>query len=265
MKKFQNKVVWITGASSGIGEATAYAFAKEGANLILSARREAELLRVKNATGLPENQVCILPMDIEKLDEIEQKTQQAVRYFGRIDVLFNNAGISQRSSVLETHMSVYQRMMTLNFFGVVALTKAVLPIMQAQKSGHIAVTSSISGKLATPMRSGYCASKHALHGFFDALRSEVYTDNINITLVCPGYIRTNISFNAVAADGSKFGKMDENQAKGMPADECASLILEAIYKNKQEVYMGGKEVLGVYLKRFFPKLLSKIVRGQTPK
>lgn len=265
MKRFENKVVWITGASSGIGEATAYAFAKEGAKLILSARREEELLRVKKATGLPDADVFVLPIDVEKSEEIEPKAQQAIKYFGRIDVLFNNAGISQRSSVEETEMAVYQKIMNLNFFGVVALTKAVLPTMRKQKSGHIAVTSSLSGKLSTPMRSGYCASKHALHGFFDALRAEVYDENIGVSLICPGYIRTNISLNAVAADGSKFGKMDENQANGMSADECASRILDAIHKNKDEVYMGGKEVLGVYLKRFFPKLLAKIVRGQMPK
>lgn len=265
MKKFDNKVVWITGASSGIGEATAYQFAKEGAKLVLSARREDELLRVKQNTGLPTNDVFILPIDVEKIDEIPQKAKQVIEHFGKIDVLFNNAGISQRGSVLETDMAVYQKIMNLNFFGVVALTKAVLPFMQQQKSGSIVVTSSISGKLATPMRSGYCASKHALHGFFDALRSEVYQDNISVTLVCPGYIHTNISLNAVAADGSKFGKMDENQANGMSPEECASRIVEAIYKRKDEVYMGGKEVLGVYLKRFFPRLLSKIVRGQMPR
>lgn len=265
MKKFENKVVWITGASSGIGEATAYEFAKEGAKLILSARREDELLRVKKQTGLPENQVLILPIDVEKIEEIPQKAITVIDYFGKIDVLFNNAGISQRGSVLETNMDVYQKIMNLNFFGVIALTKAVLPFMQQQKSGNIATTSSISGKLATPMRSGYCASKHALHGFFDALRSEIYQDNISVTLICPGYIHTNISYNAVAADGSKFGKMDENQANGMSPDECAKRIVEAIYHEKQEVYMGGKEVLGVYLKRFFPRILSKILRGQMPK
>lgn len=265
MKKFENKVVWITGASSGIGEATAYQFAQEGAKLILSARREEELLRVKKNTNLPPNQVFILPIDIEKMEQIPAKAKQAIEHFGKIDVLFNNAGISQRGSVLETDMVVYQKIMNLNFFGVIALTKAVLPFMQAQKSGNIAVTSSVSGKLATPMRSGYCASKHALHGFFDALRSEVYQDNVNITLICPGYIHTNISYNAVAADGSKFGKMDENQANGMSPEECAKGIVKAIYANKQEVYMGGKEVFGVYLKRFFPRLLSKLLRGQMPK
>jgi short-subunit dehydrogenase len=265
MKKFDNKVVWITGASSGIGEALAYSFANEGAKLILSARRESELERVKKNTKLPDNQVFILPLDIEKIAEIETKTNQAFKHFGKIDYLMNNAGISQRGSVVDSDFSVYKRIFDINFFGVIALTKAVLPYMIAQKSGHITVTSSIMGKLGTPFRSGYAATKHALHGFFDSLRAEIYRENIQVTLICPGYIRTNVSVNAITSDGSKYGKMDTNQAKGMSADECAKRILDAIYHKKEEVYMGGKEVLGVYLKRFFPRLLSKIIRNQMPK
>ncbi len=263
MKKFNNQVVWITGASSGIGEATAYAFAKAGAKLVLSARRIEELNRVKN--NIDETDVLVLPMDMENLADLPSKVEEVLARFGRIDILFNNAGISQRSSVEETEMEVYHKIMNLNFFGVVALTKAVLPQMRNQKSGVIVTTSSLSGKLSTPMRSGYCASKHALHGFFDALRAEVYRDNIQITLICPGYIQTNISYNAVSGDGTKFGKLDNNQANGMAVETCAEKILDAVYRQKEEVYMGGKEVLGVYLKRFFPRLLSKIVRKQMPK
>lgn len=265
MKRFLNKVVWITGASSGIGEATAYEFAKEGARLVISARREDELQRVKKNTHLPDADVLVLPIDAEKSDEFPAKVQEVLKYFGSIDVLFNNAGISQRSSVAESDMEVYHKIMDINFFGVVALTKAVLPIMLKQKSGSIAVTSSISGKLGTPMRSGYCATKHALHGFFDSLRAEVWKENIGVTLVCPGYIHTNISINAISADGSKHGKMDQNQATGISPEDCAKSIVKAIYSGKEEVYIGRKEVLGVYLKRFFPGLLSRIIRKQIPK
>jgi short-subunit dehydrogenase len=148
---------------------------------------------------------------------------------------------------------------------VVALTKAVLPVMVKQKSGHIVVTSSLSGKLGSPMRSGYCASKHALHGFFDALRAEVFKDNIKVTMVCPGYIQTQISINAIGADGSQHGQMDTNQANGIPVEVCASKIVKAIKNNKSEIYIGGKEVLGVYLKRFFPRILERIVINQAPK
>lgn len=265
MKRFDNKVVWITGASSGIGEALAYQFAAEGAKLILSARRESELQKVKTNTQLPENQVFILPIDIEKIDELPTKTQEAIAHFGYIDVLVNNAGISQRGMVNETDLSVYQRIMNLNFFGVIALTKAILPHFLARKTGHIAVTSSVTGKIGTPMRSGYAASKHALHGFFDSLRAEVWRENINVTLICPGYIRTNISYNALNADGSKHDRMDGNQEAGMSPEECARRIANGIYNKKEEIYMGGKEVLGVYIKRFFPKLLSRIMRNQLPK
>ncbi len=265
MKRFLNKVVWITGASSGIGEATVYAFAKEGAKLVLSARREEELQRVKKNTGLPDSDVLVLPIDVEKQKEFPSKVQEVVKHFGTIDVLFNNAGISQRSSVLESDMEVYHKIMDINFFGVVSLTKAVLPIMLQQKSGNIAVTSSVSGKVGTPMRSGYCATKHALHGFFDSLRAEVWKENVNITIVCPGYINTNISINAISGDGGKHGKMDQNQATGISPEDCAESIVNAIASNKQEVYIGRKEVLAIYLKRFFPGLLSKIMRNQMPK
>jgi short-subunit dehydrogenase len=265
MKRFENKVVWITGASSGIGEAVAYQFAKEGAKLILSARRESELLKVKQNTQLPDNQVFILPIDIEKVEEIPVQTQKAIAAFGQIDVLVNNAGISQRGAVNDTDLEVYQRIMNLNFFGVIALTKAILPHFLERKTGHFAVTSSVTGKIGTPMRSGYAASKHALHGFFDSLRSEVFKDNIKVTLICPGYIRTNISYNALNADGSKHDRMDGNQEAGMSPEECARRIVNGIYNQKEEIYMGGKEVLGVYIKRFFPKLLSRIMRNQLPK
>lgn len=260
------KVVWITGASSGIGEATAYEFAKNSnVKLVLSARRIEELERVKTQTGLPSENVLLLPMDVTEIEDFPNRVNDVLKAFGRIDVLFNNAGISQRGSVADSKFENYRTIMEVNFFGVVALTQAVLPVMMKQNSGNIAVTSSISGKLSTPMRSGYCASKHALHGFFDSLRAEVWKNNIGVTIICPGYIKTDISKNALAADGTKHGKMDENQEKGITAEYCAARIAEAINKNRDEVYIGRKEVLGVYLKRFFPKILSRIVRGQMPK
>jgi short-subunit dehydrogenase len=263
--KFHNKVVWITGASSGIGEATAYEFAKAGAKLVLSARRKEELERVKNKTGLLPENVLVLPLDMTDIESLSGKVNDVLEYFGSIDVLFNNAGISQRGSVSASKFDVYRSIMELNFFGVIALTQAVLPVMLRQKSGNIAVTSSISGKLGTPLRSGYCASKHALHGFFDSLRSEIWRENVHVTLICPGYIRTEISTKAVSADGSPHGRMDENQAKGMLAEKCATKIFSAIKANREEVYMGGVEVLGIYLKRFFPRILSRILRNQLPK
>ena len=260
-----NKVVWITGASAGIGEATAHQIAKEGGKLVLSARRVEELDRVERELGLSEADVLVLPMDVTDVGSFEGLAKQVIGKFGRIDVLFNNAGISQRGDVLGTSMDVYQKLFDVNFFGVVALTKVVLPYMIAQKSGQIAVTSSLSGKLGTPKRSGYCATKHALHGFFDSLRAEVVEHNIHVLLVCPGYINTDISMNALAADGSKYGKKDVNQVTGLSPQVCAKKIVAGLKYRKSEIYMGGKEVLGVYLKRFFPKLLEKIILKQQPK
>lgn len=261
-----SKVIWITGASAGIGEATAYEFAKDKTvKLILSARRSEELERVKQNTGLPKGNVLVLPIDLTQIEQLEDKVKQVVAKFGRIDALFNNAGISQRGSVIESKFENYRTIMEINFFGVVALTQAVLPVMIKQQSGSIAVTSSVSGKLGTPMRSGYCASKHALHGFFDSLRAEVFKDNIQVTLVCPGYISTDISKNAIAADGTTHGKMDQNQLQGLSPEECAIQVVRAIKQGKEEIYIGGKETWGIYIKRFFPKVLSRIVRKQAPK
>lgn len=258
-----NSVIWITGASSGIGEAIGLAISKlENVKLVLSARREDELQRVAIQTGLPASAVLVLPMDMSDLASLSAHVDTVHQRFGRIDYLFQNAGISQRSLVVDTDFSVFKRIMDVNFFGVVALTKAILPLMLAQGSGHFVVTSSVAGKLATKQRSGYCASKHALHGFFDALRSEVYETGLRITIVCPGYIRTAISINALKADGHTHGKMDENQDVGMAPGDFAQRLMRAVSNEKEEVYIGGSEIYGIYLKRFLPGLLSRILRNR---
>jgi short-subunit dehydrogenase len=257
---FKDKVVWITGASSGIGEAMARAFANQGAKLVISARREEELNRVKRDLGLADERCMVLPFDVVQYDQAEAKVAEIMQYFGRIDVLMNNAGVSSRGFTVDNTMEAYKKIFELNVFSVIAITKAVLPMMIAQKSGHITVTSSVAGKVGTPMRSSYAATKHAMHGFFDSLRAEVWQDNIDVTIICPGYIKTNISLNALAASGEKYGKMDENQEKGMAPEVCAEKILKGMAAKKLELYIGGREVMGIYLKRFFPKLLAKIVR-----
>ena len=257
---FQNKIAWITGASSGIGEALAIELAKAGAKLVLSARRESELKRVQQLAGLTDENSMILPMDMSESARFAEKTAQVIKRFGQIDYLFHNAGISQRGTVNETSMDINRNVMEVNFMGVAALTKTVLPYFLEKKSGHFIVTSSLVGKFGTPLRSAYSASKHALHGFFESLRAEVWRENVQVTIVCPGYIQTNISVNAVREDGKKYGLMDENQAKGMKASVCAQKILSAVEKGKHEVLIGGKETLGVYMKRFFPGLLWRMVR-----
>lgn len=259
---FYQKVVWITGASSGIGEALALELARQGARLVLSARRADALQRVATNTGLPPDQVLVLPLDVTEDASLPEQVKTVLAHFGRIDFVFLNAGISQRSFVNETNLGVYRRLMEVNFFGVLALTKAVLPHFLAQKSGYFVVTSSVSGKIGVKQRSGYCASKHALHGFFDSLRAEVAKDNVGVTIVCPGYIQTPISRSALNATGDAYGQSDKAQAQGMPAVECARRMLKAVAAGKEEVYIGGKELLGVYLKRFFPTLLSRVLRNR---
>lgn len=255
----KNKNVWITGASSGIGEALAYAFARKGANLILSSRKRESLETVRQ--NCPDHvKVMIQPLDVADFDAVPKAAEAVLQSMGHIDILVNNAGVSQRSLAKDTPLEVDQRIMNINFFGAVALTKAVLPNMLERQSGHIITISSLSGKFGVPLRTAYGASKHALHGFYDALREEHYDDNIKVLMVCPGYIRTNISVNALMADGSSQGKMDFAQDNGMSPDELARRILNALHKGKREVYIGGREVIGIYLKRFAPALLSKAVR-----
>lgn len=260
MTAIKDKVVWITGASSGIGEALAYQCAKQDAKLVLSARRENELQRVKQACPLPKNDILVLPLDLEQHDEMQRKTAQVLEHFGRIDILVNNGGVSQRSMAIDTELQVYKKLIDVDYLGTVALSKAVLPVFVKQQAGHFAVVTSLMGKFASPKRSGYCGAKHALHGFFDALRMEHHDDNIKVTLICPGFIRTNISVNALTADGTPQSKMDQATGKGMPPEKCARNIISAIEKNKMEALIGGKEILPVYIKRFFPKLLHHIVR-----
>lgn len=257
----QNKVVWLTGASSGIGEALATAFGREKVKLVLSARRGDELIRVAKATGLSESDYMILPLDLENQASFEDKRNEVLQRFGGIDILVNNGGISQRSLASETDVAVDRKLMEVNYFGTVALSKSVLKHMMQRKSGMIVTVTSAVGKFGSPWRSGYAASKHALHGFFDSLRAEVYNDGIQILLVCPGFIQTNVSKNALTGTGTALGSMDNATANGLTAAECASQIVKAIQAEKQEVFVGGfKERLGIWMKRISPWFLSVMLR-----
>ena len=251
-------VIWITGASSGIGAATAKKFSKEGYSVILSSRKEDELNQVKEACAHPEN-CAILPLDLAQTDTLSDKVKQAISLFGHIDIMFHNGGISQRSLAIETQLEVDRKIMEVNFFGTIALTKALLPHFKSRKSGQFGVTSSLVGIIGSPYRSTYAASKHALHGYFDSLRAEHYEDNIHVTMICPGFIKTNVSVNAVTADGKSLNEMDDAQANGMSAEECANQIFKGLKKKKEEIYIGGKEVMAIYLKRFVPSIFSKIL------
>lgn len=258
MKHFSGKLIWITGASSGIGEALSITLAQQGARLILSGRNVESLERVA-ACCAAAPATHIVPLDLAKASEIPSIASQVIQDIGAPDYVFHNGGISQRSLVMETELEVDRSLMETNFFGTVALTKAILPAMVQNGGGHFIVVTSLVGKIGTPLRSAYAASKHALHGFFDSLRAELGHQNIRVTLVCPGFIRTQISVNALTGNGAKQNKMDDAQANGMSAETCALKILRAVKKGRLETYIGGKEVLGVYLKRFFPRILAKVI------
>jgi len=258
---FKNKTIWITGASSGTGEALTYAFDKKEAKIIISARRESELIRVKKNCKNKEN-IFIIPLDLERHDELTNIAKGVIQKYKKIDILFNNGGISQRSLAVDTDFAVDKKLMQINYLGTIALTKAVLPSMIKNKNGHIVVMSSLTGKFGTPLRSAYSASKHALHGFFDSLRAEVYNDNIFVTIICAGFINTNIAKNALTEKGEAQKHNDPSTESGMLPEIFAEKVIKAIKNKKQEFTIGGKEKMGVYLKRFFPKLFSNIIKKQ---
>ncbi len=251
-----NTIVWITGASSGIGEAMAKEWASKGARLILSARSSERLERVNAACG---GTHLVLPLDMEDSSGFEGACEQAWGWVGHVDIVVHNAGISQRSRAEDVTDEVLDRIMEVNFMGAVRLSRLQLKRFQQQGSGHFVVISSLSGKFGVPYRSIYCASKHALHGYFDAVRVENAGYPIKVTIACPGYIKTEVSVNALGPDGKPTGVMDDNQAHGISSESCAKAIVKAVAKGKEEVVIGGTERFGVYIKRFFPTMLTKIL------
>ena len=261
---FENKIVWITGASSGIGEALAVQLSNKGAQLILSSRRR-EALEAVQAKCKSSSQVHIETLDLTDISSFENITKTLISKFGRIDVLINNGGISQRSTAAETSLEIDRKIMEVNYFGNIALTKAVLPYFTKQKSGAVVVISSLSGKFGFFLRSAYSASKHALVGFYESLRLEEEKHNLQVSLVFPGLIKTNISVNALNKDGESSKEMDNNQAKGTTAEECARQIIKGIEKEQHDIAAGGGELKALKLKRFFPKLFYKVIRKQSAK
>ena len=253
-----NKVAWITGASSGIGEALTYELNGKGYKLVFSSRKLKDLQQVKE--NCPNNiNIAVLPLDLVDFKLMPEKVKEAISFYGSIDILINNAGISQRSLIMETDLEVYKKLMDVNYMGTIALTKAILPYFVSQKSGQFVTVTSLMGKFGSPYRSGYCGSKHALHGFFDVLRMEHENDNIKVTLVCPGFVNTNVAINALTADGSPQTDNDMATKNGLSPHDFAKKMVKGIEKEKFEVYIGRKEVMGIYVKRFFPKLLHRLV------
>ena len=251
-------VVWITGASSGIGAELARQYSKRNVNLIISARRTEILLQIKESCK-GDFKIEILPFDINDFDSAAYQVEKALSLFGRVDILINNAGISQRSLILDSDFKVFKKLIEIDYLGTIALSRAILPYFVSQQSGHYVVVSSVMGKFGSPYRSGYCAAKHALHGFFDVLRMEHLKDNIFISMICPGFVATPIALNSIQGDGTPFGKDDQATRKGLNVIYFARKMIQAIDQKKWEVYIGRKEKLGVFLKRLSNKLLHNIV------
>ncbi len=263
MKHLSGKNIVITGASSGIGEDLAIELSKYHNNIIITGRK-TEILKKNEEKCKKNGSNCFsVIMDLENSESIENAANFISEKFNKIDLLINNAGISQRSLVRETEMSTFRKIMEINFFGTIFFTKLLLKKL-LDGDGRIAVVSSISGKFGFPLRSGYGASKHALHGFFEALYLEEYKNGLKLTMILPGRVKTNISFNAITADGNRYGKLDKGQAEGISSQLCAKKIIKAIDKEKKEVLIGGKEILMVYIKRFFPELFFKIAKKIKP-
>lgn len=241
--KLLNKNVWITGASSGVGEGLATVFHREGANLIISARRENELERVKATCIDGPGTVSIVPFDMADEDRREAAADLVLGEYEGLDILINNAGISQRSLAVETQLDVDRRVMEVDYFAPIALTKLVLPRMIEQQSGHLVVTSSVAGKHGVPYRTAYCAAKHALHGFFDTLRVELLEYNIEVTLLVIAGVKSDVAQHALTGDGSEFGHDDWQSGSGMTAEACAEKVVDALLNHEHEAIISIEQAL----------------------
>jgi short-subunit dehydrogenase len=264
MNEVENKVVWITGASSGIGEALAYQFAMHGARLVLSSRRQIELERVK-AKCKGAKQVEILLLDVTLIEELPARVNEVLQLMGGVDIMVLNAGISQRSLAIDTRLEVYRKIMEINYFSVVQMTLAVLPYFKQKNAGQVIVISSVAGKAGLPVRTAYCSSKHAVEGFFASLRVELWKTAIKILVVRPGAVKTNIAASALKGDGQTNNQKDETIEKGMPAEKCAAAIVSAAALNKKELMVGSvKEKAFYQLNRFTPNLVFDIIKRILP-
>jgi dehydrogenase/reductase SDR family protein 7B len=250
--------VWITGASSGIGEALAYAYAKRGATVIISARRRKELERVKNACTSNSDNIYILPIDLELHQNAKSWYDEAKNAFGIPDILINNGGIGHLGEALDMQTSVERKVMEINFWGQVELSKAVLPDMMYRGSGKIVVMSSLLGHYGTAKLAAYAASKHALLGYFESLREEVSATGVKVLLVSPGFVNTQVTLNSLTESGKKYNQNSVAQEQGMDPNRFAEKLIKAINSKKNYAYIGGKELLAIPFKRIAPNLFYRV-------
>lgn len=253
------KTVWITGASSGIGAALAIELAERGARLVLSARNTERLEQTKGKCRNA-GQIWLAPFDQSRFGTHPTLVENVIAMSGGIDILVHNAGISQRALARDTRFEVDRRIIEVDLLGPISLTKAILPHFLERGAGHFVVVSSLVGKFESPMRSAYSAAKHGLHGFFDSLRAELHGAGIEVTILCPGFVHTQVSVNALTGDGTPLGQMDQATRKGLTATAFARKAVRAIEARRAEAYFGGREVWGVYLKRYFPALFRRLIR-----
>ena len=254
---FDNKTAWITGASSGIGEAVSKAFAEQGANIILSGRRTDALQAVAETIS---TDTLILPFETTDYDALPDKVEEALQWKGQVDILVNNAGITQRSLAIETHPDVHHKIINVDLLAPIWLTQLLLPHMTEAGGGHIIGISSVAGRIGVPLRTAYCAAKHGLIGYLDAVRAETeILHNIRVTNILPGSIRTNVSRNALTKDGDRRGKSDDVIDKGMDPAECARQILEAVENNVPELIIAdGPELMMAQLRQSDPEKLFEM-------
>ncbi|MCB2113877.1 MAG: SDR family NAD(P)-dependent oxidoreductase [Parvularculaceae bacterium] len=256
--EISGKTVWVTGASSGIGEAVSKEFITRGASVVLSARRRSELERVAGEAG---GETLILPFDATDFAALPGAVDQALNWRGGVDFLFNNAGVSQRSLALDTSFDVYRRIMEIDFFAPLRLTQLVLPSMVARRSGHISIVSSIAGKVGAPLRTAYCAAKHACIGYFDALRAEIEKPyGVSVCVITPGSVRTSVAANAMTGDGSARGRSDRNIDNGMAPEKAAGIILDGINSGRREIVVAeGMELAALEMRAKDPRSLFDFV------
>lgn len=259
MNYFKDKLIWITGASSGIGNEFARQLSNMGARLILSARSKDKLEQFKSKAPIPEN-IYVVPLDMEDFDSIRETSERVLRDIGPVDMLFCNAGMSQRSVVSETVFEVDERLIRLNLLSHILHTKCLLPSMKQQGFGHFVVISSVAGKLAAPLRSAYCASKHGLHGFFETVRLEEQDNGIKVTMIVPGYVSTSVASNSLTSDGTQQGKTDDSMKGALSPEVLVRKALRKVKNGKFETYIGKIEILGIYIKRLFPTLIHYIAK-----
>lgn len=258
--QLEQKVVWITGASSGLGKALALECAQRGAQIVLTARRYEELEAVRLSLPNPDQHLSV-KADITDESQVRHAYEQVLMNKGRIDWLINNAGLSQRALIAETTMQTERAIMEVDYFSQVFLTKTVLPTFLSQKSGRIAFVSSVAGLLGTQYRASYSAAKGAIHLWANSLRAEVANDGVGVSVIFPGFVKTNVSINALNGEGKAQGFDNEATANGLEADEFARQTVEALLNGKEYIVVGGaKEKLGVFVSRLSPAILYRMIR-----